>query len=528
MTIALTQENRSFIDLVQIRCPATATDDGSFGSGLLVRPGIILTALHCVAIKERAWTNRGEIRVHLWRDLRENEGHHYTATIVWRLPFQPGQSDPADLAVLAIDGDDLPTPILPATFSELPPNKFLAHTIGFPGAAAGQGLLGGRVEHRQFGEAYLVNEVNRALGFIADASAERAGKEAWGGLSGGPLYNDEAVVGVMREVPDAWDGHNVLRAEPLPALLRDPGNRDLRRQLLGIIGPWKPAQVQAPAPPPERTSDPEFHLLWQYLYTCDRTQEVGIAFDGIGRHYEERTVELLVAGQPEDRCEEFFNRIWCDVLRLVDNAPAAGDTSIGDPTPPSPLIWPAAGTETTQAANMLSLQALNALMPNPGFKANLGRLRAKLEDTVQLPFLAISLPRQAKPEDLALLEEWRAAWRGVKRATRPGQFVGYALLYSAATEPPPELLLNRTGTVADGLGQVVVSLGEIGDDQIALWQQQLRDRESRRPSGATTTSLSLIASRVAEMIKERKPKPLRLGTINRLLIGEPAWYEPVA
>src|SRR5262249_55547118 len=98
-------EIRMFFDLVQVRSPS------AFGSGLLVGRGIILTALHCVAIKEQGWRDRDAITVYLWRDLLRDDAKPYTAQVVW--PPMP-RNDPADIAVLAINSPDLPQPqVLP-------------------------------------------------------------------------------------------------------------------------------------------------------------------------------------------------------------------------------------------------------------------------------------------------------------------------------------------------------------------------------------------------------------------------------
>jgi hypothetical protein len=51
-------------------------------------------------------------------------------------------------------------------------------------------------------------------------------------LSGGPLFANGLIVGVMREVPEGWRGEAV-EAEPLPPLLRDEADASLRT-LLGV------------------------------------------------------------------------------------------------------------------------------------------------------------------------------------------------------------------------------------------------------------------------------------------------------
>jgi hypothetical protein len=52
------------------------------------------------------------------------------------------------------------------------------------------------------------------------------------GLSGGPLFANGLIVGVMREVPESWRGE-AIEAEPLAPLLSDEADVSLRT-LLGV------------------------------------------------------------------------------------------------------------------------------------------------------------------------------------------------------------------------------------------------------------------------------------------------------
>src|SRR4029077_12782133 len=121
---------------VQIRC------DGSFGSGLLVGQGIVLTALHCVADPDQRWRDRGPVGVYLWRDLYSGQEREYPGRIAW--PAE--RRSPADLAVVVIDGEDAPQSQLTYHYHQVPLGQVAVSARGFPKAAAGTGLPGGRVE----------------------------------------------------------------------------------------------------------------------------------------------------------------------------------------------------------------------------------------------------------------------------------------------------------------------------------------------------------------------------------------------
>jgi hypothetical protein len=233
-------ETRMFFDLAQIRSPASDHTPSAFGSGLLVGCGVVLTALHCVAIREQGWRDRDGIMVYLWRDLLGNHANPYTAQLVW--PPTP-RNNPADIAVLAIHNPDLsqpqelPRPLEQWTYPELPNGQFDVEVRGFPRISAGDSLLGGRQEQNLAGTAFLADAASRGgptLRFRSVVAAQQAGTQVWAGLSGGPVIHRDAVLAVMRDVPDGWDGKDTLSAAVLAPLLRSKGgDADLRR-LLGV------------------------------------------------------------------------------------------------------------------------------------------------------------------------------------------------------------------------------------------------------------------------------------------------------
>lgn len=226
-----------FGDLVQIRCV------GSFGSGLLVRPGVVLTALHCVADPaDNRWLPRENLQVFLWRDLAGLDRHKgreqkYIASIAWPPTLSAGLPD---IAVLTLEGAELPEPFVLRDFTDLPIHEFNASILGFPKLAK-EGLIpGGRGELHLAGKAFYSQATNRKILFnayssltnIEGAKGDDVGfRDSWAGLSGGPLLLGSTVLGVIREVPMYWDRTRVLEAEPLDGPLRDPQNADLRRLL---------------------------------------------------------------------------------------------------------------------------------------------------------------------------------------------------------------------------------------------------------------------------------------------------------
>jgi Trypsin-like peptidase domain len=509
----ITPETRPFYDLVQIRCSGIEPDPGTVGSGLLVGHGIILTALHVVAAKTQGLADRAEIKVYLWRTLRKGDPRVYAARVIW--PLGP-RKDLPDLAILAIDGDDAPKPGVPCTYCELPEKGFAADARGFPKAAAGVALMGGREEHRQFGSAGFSNESRNTFSFKSDAASADEGPDAWGGLSGGPLFNGPDLVGVMREVPRGFNGRDNLEAEVLPALLRN----DMKlRTILKVT--WPPPR---PDPDADRLTQRELQRLTPFLYTLDRTTLVNAAVGQVAGHMGHRPVEILVTGRPADRGRDFFMRIWWEIQKSFDpTVVVAPDTAL---RAPEPIAWP--GGENDPRTNLWALarESLRRLMCASGLAPDLSKLRTELEKTVQLPFLAITLGRPLRPDDLALLDDWRRVWRDLQRARQKDCFAGYALLYSASDQPPAELLLNQTGN--PDLGQVVVTLDAIKKCQIATWESELLILEKDRPPGSLDEALHPVARKLWLMIEKRNIEQYRLEDVSDLLTGPPNWDRQVA
>src|SRR5690348_13367411 len=97
--------NKPYVDLVQVNCLAEGGLPPSFGSGLLVGRGVVLTALHCVAVKEQEWRERKNIQLVLWRDLEAHDVQFFEAHIAW--PPTPRRNAP-DFAILTIEATSAP------------------------------------------------------------------------------------------------------------------------------------------------------------------------------------------------------------------------------------------------------------------------------------------------------------------------------------------------------------------------------------------------------------------------------------
>lgn len=232
----LAPEIEPFIDLVQIRAV------GAFGTGLLVGPGLVLTALHTVCDPNDGWKVRKDAGVYLWRELREGKELHRDVHIVWP-DFDAPLMDPVDIAVLQLVDPDQPKPLAKQRFGELPSKATEGSARGFPRATAGSELPGNRIEHDQPGTIHYTSVTRHALTFYPKNHHEMGRCESWAGLSGGPLIAGGLILGVMREVPDGWEG-GAIEAEPLAPPLRS--SSDLRA-LLGVTLPLGNSTLGSPA-----------------------------------------------------------------------------------------------------------------------------------------------------------------------------------------------------------------------------------------------------------------------------------------
>jgi hypothetical protein len=158
-------------------------------------------------------------------------------------------------------------------------------------------------------------------------------------------------------------------------------------------------------------------------------------------------------------------------------------------------------------------------------------LRQKLQAAPQPPWLCLRLPNDPAPLDVAVLGRWRQVWAGLQVAD--GCPLGYVVLYAGTAPLRSDIILDDTDeavVAVRGLGQGRVSLRRITIDELRNWEGHLRGLEPPpRPDAAgVPPPLSLIASRVAEKVSQRRLAELRLAAIQRLLRGDADWYSSAA
>ncbi len=491
-----------FADLVQIR-------GDSFGSGLLVAPGLVLTALHCVADPERDWAPRGTTEVYLLRELAGEPPMErgWPARILWRAMPSAGRAPP-DIALLGLeeaeDGTPLPRPVRPGRLRWREPGitPVAASALGFPKVTTGQALPGGREEGAFPGTANLFSVSRDVLLFASTLIPTQPDWMQWRGLSGGPLFCGDVLVGVMRGVESRFLQDRTLEAEPLS--LNDPQNSDLARRLDAIEqGEADAAAVTAAAAEARQAAlGEEMKDLFGHIYLIDRDRETRDANVAIGSHVGRRPVELLISGHPADLCDEFFLRLWRDHL-----PPRRKEESGAEP--PTTVAWPNR-SRGAAAAQDLAYEAMNRLGLE-SWSYDLATLGAMLAGQPQPGWIALRLPEAPQPEDLALLAEWRAVWSAL--AVPAGQPLGYALLFTARPDPPASLLLDDT---ALRLGQARVRLRPVTVGEVQAWREELR-RRCDRPGAMSP--LPSKAFRFAAYLAEQGRVTLTLHEIRALVAG---------
>ena len=508
---ALGPDGWAFCDLVQIR-------GGSFGSGLLVGPGLVLTALHCVADPARGWRFHDVTEVVLWRELAGFGGaapveRGWSARVVWP-PAPPVGGDPPDIALLRL-ADDPPPPAPmrrhPLRYGRLGIESEGTAALGFPKLAAGEALRGGRQENALSGRANLASVSARAIRFTSDHIPGADDWQQWRGLSGGPLLRDGVLVGVMRGVQERFRTDRTLTAEPLALLLEGPDGPALQHRLRA-----EPEAAAAPAAPAIAAADPGFADLFQHIYTLDRRAETAAARAAIRPHVGKCPVELLVTGRPADLCNAFFERLWRDDL---PPRRAPGDRL------PEFVPWPSLDDGVDNAALTLVADALRSLGIDDAWSADLVSLRASLEGLGQPGWVALRLDRAPDARDLALLRAWRSAWAGLAVPQRAP--VGYALLYTSddAADPRPLAALRDKALLPDGLGQGFVQLGPVTLTEVREWHEELARRLG---TGGAAAPLPLSAFRLANALAARGQPALTLAEIRDMLGGARHWHDVAA
>ncbi|MEU9027442.1 trypsin-like serine protease [Streptomyces sp. NPDC048383] len=277
---------------------------GGCGSGTLIAPGLVLTALHVVAQAGGGPpAPGGRIRVWVLRDRQE-----HSVEVVW-----VGDRD-LDAVLLSGDPRRLGRDLAPVRWGELtcsrPKVQPTCSAIGFPRAAwrtvvrpdGSQSVVHG--DREVVGHVSAVTSLNAAK-YDVDVSNSLAGdvggKSGWSGLSGAGLFCNEILIGLVEAVPEAWRSRT-LWALPVRRLLALPDFTAVVTTHTGIT-PHLESADQSPlfhAPPVP-------HLSPSYLLS---PQAEVVPFMGMEKELTDLTS-------------------WCTSRRVVDVAVIFGPGGVG-------------------------------------------------------------------------------------------------------------------------------------------------------------------------------------------------------
>jgi Trypsin-like peptidase domain len=311
---------------------STGDDRGYPGSGYLIGPGLILTALHCVVdTKAKGRLPAGpECRVRVIGDFKEanpklrswNPDWSYaelqkaTGT-TWRkarLVWPRGDialSAVPDVAVLSVDEADR-TPLMskarrPPTFT--PIRTFYCFGLGFPAFAARRSedgkLLLVEIEGVD-GDLSAVRKLSDSMRIFTVKSRTPENYEGWKGLSGGALLHEDsgALLGVFGRFEESAN-HTALGVTPFDEI-RDDTFWDLSRLPRPIVG----------NAPPWRRSTAGVHPA-DFLHYFDRGPQItafGKKIDNLPDRPQFPPLVTTVTGRTDDIPDELLRRFEEDVL----------------------------------------------------------------------------------------------------------------------------------------------------------------------------------------------------------------------
>lgn len=488
-----------FLDLVQVQ----STTPNQSGTGWLVRPGLVLTALHCVA-DEKTWQRANKVDVFLWRELNRGEERPIPATVVWP-PDVPRGRPPPDIAVLSLNGPlnapkDLPNDKL--QFADWPQDNLVAWTMGFPRAQGIVQPLGGPGEVNLPGTCWTWARSAPTIGFKSTVGLPSDKKDLWKGLSGGPLVASGMIVGVMRRYPEKWDGADLLEAEPLGELLKA---EESLRTLLGTELPLPKARASSPTILPA-----EFRKLSEIIHFFDRTKVAGSVLDTIATAIADGTsVEIIALGREEDRCDDLASRIQEEALARLLEDRTSGLLKV---------LWPENPDDPTSAVKMICHNAGRSICLRPPWPNEWNDIAAKLQAHAVAPWFHISLPLQPTSLDLDLLAEWRRCWAGVRRTG--GESAGYVLTFDG---PPTntKLLENTLRAIPAGLRSLLVHLGPHSMPDVLNWPGDIRTLSLQRVlPRERAAELETLARNLAPHVKSRGWDRFSQNDLHWLLQGQ--------
>jgi hypothetical protein len=459
----------TFFDLVQVQSSFPNKND-EFGSGRIVRPGLVLTALHCVA-DENTWEPASKVEVYLWRDLNEKIERAKSATIVWPRQLPP-VGKPPDIAVLKLDDPNtgLDTPL---SYAVCPMDELIAWTAGFPGARKASALVGGRGEASLPGTCATLAVSDPTIVFKSTIALGEGNTEKWKGLSGGPLVVGQHIVGVMRAMPEEWSKTDQLEAEPLGQLLR--GDPHLR-QLLGVDLPLPVAQNSVAAALP-----PEFRKLTEIIHFFNRNRVMEEVLDAIGIAAGDGcSVEIVAFGRDVDRCDDLATRVDEQALTNVLEHKTSGLRRIS---------WPDSQLDPPAAVAVLCRAAARGILLRPPWASTWDEIVDLMQKWEIAPWFHLTLPAEPTALDLHLVAEWRRCWAGIRR--KPGEPAGYIFTFDGTAENAAGLE-TVFGPRLNGLRPITLRLGSHSIDDVSRW-----------PSDIHTLSLQKV-------LRSDRPKELQI------------------
>ncbi|MFF4642085.1 trypsin-like serine protease [Streptomyces sp. NPDC001389] len=268
---------------------------GGCGSGTLIAPGLVLTALHVVTEADgRPPELGGRIRV---RVLRNRQQH--SVEVVW-----VGDRD-LDAVLLRGDPHRLGRDLAPVRWGELtcssPKVDAECSAVGFPRAARFGAVHDSRLVLGHVSPATGLNAAKYDVDVSNAVPDDADGGSGWSGLSGAGLFCNEILIGLVEAVPDLWRGRT-LWALPVRRLL---ALEDFKTALTAFAG--ISPQLESADQGPLFHAPPVPHLSPSYLLS---PQAEVVPFMGMVEEIADLTS-------------------WCTSRRVVDVAVAFGPGGVG-------------------------------------------------------------------------------------------------------------------------------------------------------------------------------------------------------
>lgn len=181
-------------------------DKGSFGSGRLIAPGLVLTGGHVVDYPTRKVPAHGGWKIRLLREQKDGAwaGEPRDGQLLWR-----AKGD-VDIALILISGETKPTPSLKSTFASYDQLGTIDDTdaAGFPEAWHTE--LGNLRDYRVRGALRLVSGSGPYAWSVPPAD-KPDDPQKWRGMSGATVSNSGQdgnlyLFGVVQQVPPKFSG----------------------------------------------------------------------------------------------------------------------------------------------------------------------------------------------------------------------------------------------------------------------------------------------------------------------------------